>query len=267
MVAGEPRFQEGMAAMRIERIYRYPVKGLSPESLEEVVAAPGETLPQDRRFALAQGDAPFDPAAPRFLPKQNFGCLMANARLALVHSAFDARRGVLRLSAPAQDALETEIGTAAGKAAAAAWLTRFLGPEARGEPRFVEAAGHAFTDQARKGVSLVNLASVAALERAIGRVLDPLRFRANIYFTGLPAWAEFDWVGRDILAGGARLSVFKRTVRCPATEVDPATGKRDIPVPALLRQHFGHADLGVHAVVAEGGRIAVGDAIETPDPA
>jgi len=267
MVAGERRFQEGMAAMRIERIYRYPVKGLSPEALEEVAVEPGETLPQDRRFALAQGDAPFDPASPRFLPKQNFGCLMANARLALVHSAFDAKRGVLRLAAPGQEPLETEIGTPAGKARAAAWLTRVLGAEARGEPRFVEAAGHAFTDQARKGVSLVNLASVAALERAIGRPLDPLRFRANIYFTGLPAWAEFDWVGREILAGGARLSVFKRTVRCPATEVDPATGERDIPIPHLLREHFGHADLGVHAVVAEGGRIAVGDAIETPDPA
>lgn len=267
MVAGEGRFQEGMPAMRIERIYRYPVKGLSPESLEEVTVEPGETLPQDRRFALAQGDAPFDPAAPRFLPKQNFACLMANARLALVHSAYDARAGVLLLRAPGFEPLATEIGTAAGKAAAAAWLARFLGPEARGEPRLVEAAGHAFTDQARKGVSLVNLASVAAVERAIGRALDPLRFRANIYFTGLPAWAEFDWVGRDILAGGARLSVFKRTIRCPATEVDPASGERDIPLPALLRAHFGHADLGVHAVVAEGGRIAVGDAIEAAEPA
>jgi uncharacterized protein YcbX len=267
MVAGADRFQEGMAAMRIERIYRYPVKGLSPEALEEVLVEPGGTLPQDRRFALAQGDAPFDPASPRFLPKQNFGCLMANPRLALVRSAFDAKRGVLRLAAPGQDALETETGTPAGKARAAVWLTRVLGPEARGEPRFVEAAGHAFTDQARKGVSLVNLASVEALERAIGHALDPLRFRANIYFSGLPAWAEFDWVGRDILAGGARLSVFKRTVRCPATEVDPATGERDLPLPSLLRAHFGHADLGVHAVVAEGGRIAVGDSIETTEPA
>jgi uncharacterized protein YcbX len=262
MVAGARRFQEGMAAMRIERIYRFPVKGLSPESLAEVLLEPGGTIPQDRRFALAQGDAPFDPAAPRFLPKQNFGCLMANASLARVRSAFDPVRGVLRLSAPGLAPLETEIGTPAGKAAAAAWLTRFLGPEARGEPRFVEAAGHAFTDQARKGVSLVNLASVAALEHAIGRSLDPMRFRANIYFDGLPAWAEFDWVGRDILVGGTRLSVFKRTVRCPATEVDPLTGERDIPLPARLREQFGHADLGVHAIVPEGGRIAVGDAIE-----
>ena len=253
--------------MRIERIYRFPVKGLSPESLEQVTLTAGETLPQDRRFALAQGDAPFDPASPRFLPKQNFACLMANPRLARVHSAFDAVSSVLLLRAPGQEPLATEIGTPAGKAAAAAWLTRFLGEDARGEPRFVEAAGHAFTDQVRKGVSLLNLATVAAVERAIGRSLDPLRFRANILFSGLPAWAEFDWVGQEILAGGARLSVFKRTVRCPATEANPETGERDIPLPQLLREHFGHADLGVHATVVDGGRVAVGDAIETPAPA
>ena len=50
--------------MRVEHIYRYPVKGLTAEALEEVLLTPGECLPHDRRFALAQGDAPFDPAAP-----------------------------------------------------------------------------------------------------------------------------------------------------------------------------------------------------------
>ena len=38
---------------------------------------PGECLPHDRRFALAQGDAPFDPAAPAWVQKRHFGCLMA----------------------------------------------------------------------------------------------------------------------------------------------------------------------------------------------
>src|SRR6476659_5225659 len=48
--------------MRVEHIYRYPVKGLTAEALEEVLLSPGECLPHDRRFALAQGDSPFDPA-------------------------------------------------------------------------------------------------------------------------------------------------------------------------------------------------------------
>ena len=87
--------------MRIEKIYRYPVKGLSAEALEAVALTPGEMLAHDRRFALAQGDAPFDVAAPRWLSKRNFGCLMANERLALLHTAFDPQGGALPSAPPA----------------------------------------------------------------------------------------------------------------------------------------------------------------------
>jgi len=257
--------------MRVEHLYRYPVKGFTAESLEEVELTAGETLPHDRRFALAQGDAPFEEAAPRFLPKQNFACMMKNGKVVLVRAAFDPHDGTLALAAEGHPPLSAPTATAEGKAALGDWLIRFLGEEARygaaedgvpRPPRFTEAPGHAFTDQKRKGVSLINLASLTAVEAAIGRRLDPLRFRANIYFSGLPAWAEHDWVGREVLLGGARLSVFKRTVRCPATQVDLETGERDLDVPRLLKHHFGHMDLGVHATVAEGGRVAVGDALE-----
>lgn len=257
--------------MRVEHLYRYPVKGLTAESLEEVELSPGETIPHDRRFALAQGDAPFDEAAPRFLPKQNFACMMKNGKVVLVRAAFDPRAEALSLIAEGHPPLSAPTGTAEGKAALGEWLIRFLGDEARTGvaedgtprlPRFTNVPGHAFTDQVKKGASLINLASLAALEKAIGRRLDPLRFRANIYFSGLPAWAEHDWVGGEVLLGGARLSVFKRTRRCPATQVDLETGERDCDVPKLLQEHFGHMDLGVHATVAEGGRVAVGDALE-----
>jgi uncharacterized protein YcbX len=247
--------------MRVENLYRYPVKGLTAEALEEVALTEGRCLPHDRRFALAQGDAPLDPAAPAWLPKTNFACLMANARIALIHAAFDPHDGVLRLDIPGEAPVAARAVTEAGRAVLAAALTRYLGAEARGTPRFLEAPGHNFTDQRRKCVSLINLASLRALEAAIGRPLDPLRFRANVYFSGLPAWAEFGWVGQEILLGQARLSVFKRTVRCPATQVDLASGTRDLDVPSLLRQHFGHADLGVHAEVLEGGRVARGDSL------
>lgn len=253
--------------MRIEHLYRYPVKGLSAEALEAVELHPGECILHDRRFALVQGDAPFDEAAPRFLPKQNFACLMANARLALLASAYDDRSGMLSLRVPGEAPLLADTREPEGRAAIATLLTRYLGEEARGTPRFTEAPGHSFSDQKTKCVSLINMASIAALEKATGLRLDPLRFRANIYFTGLPAWAEFGWVGQEVLLGSARLSVFKRTVRCPATQVNLQTGERDADVPRLLRQHFGHADLGVHATVVEGGKAALGDALEALETA
>lgn len=254
------------AAMRIETIYRYPVKGLTAEALEEVTLAPGETLPEDRRFALAQGDAPFDVAAPAWLPKRNFGCLMVNARLALVHSAFDARTGNLLLRIPGQPPLLASTRTEDGRAAIGASLTGFLGEEARGTPRFIEAPGHSFSDVAKKVVSIIGLSSLHALEQASGMTLDPLRFRANIYVSGGSPWAEFDWLGQEIQLGQAKLRVVKRIVRCPATEVNPATGERDAEPPRWLRAHFGHADLGVYAEVIEGGRVAAGDALEALAP-
>lgn len=248
--------------MRVEHIYRYPVKGLTAEAMEEVTLHPGECLPHDRRFALAQGDSPFDPAAPTWLQKRHFGCLMANARLALLHSAFDARTGQLLIRPPEGQPLLADTRTSSGRGAIADFVGHFLGEEVRGSLRFAEAPGHNFTDVATKAVSIIGLASLAALEQAMGMALDPLRFRANVYVSGGRPWAEFDLLGQEIMLGGARLRVFKRTVRCPATEVNPETGERDARPPKALREHFGHADLGVYAEVIDGGRIAVGDALE-----
>ncbi|MBD0273265.1 MAG: MOSC domain-containing protein [Acetobacteraceae bacterium] len=248
--------------MRVEAIYRYPVKGLSPEALEEVALTPGECLPHDRRFALAQGDAPFDLAAPSWLPKRHFGCLMANARLALLRTGFDPRTGQLAIRPPDGPALVADTRKDDGRAAIAAFLSAFLGPEARGEPRFVEAPGHNFTDSAAKCVSIIGLSSLHALEAAVGVALDPLRFRANVYVSGGEPWAEFGLVGQEIQIGGARLKVLKRIVRCAATEVNLETGERDAKPQRWLRERFGHSDLGVYARVLEGGRIAAGDALE-----
>lgn len=252
--------------MRIEKIYRYPVKGLTAEALEEVALTPGETLPHDRRFALAQGDAPFDPAAPSWLQKRHFGCLMANARLALLHSAFDPRTGLLAIRLPGRPLFTETTRTEAGRALIAATLTEFLGEEARGTPRFVESPGHSFSDVAAKVVSIISLSSVHALERAIDQELDPLRFRANVYVSGSHPWAEFEWLGQEIQLGQAKLRVVKRIQRCAATEVNPETADRDAKPQRALRQHFGHMDLGVYAEVLEGGRIAVGDALEPLSP-
>ena len=248
--------------MRIETIYRYPVKGLTAEAMEDVLLSAGETLPHDRRFALAQGDSAFDPAAPSWLPKRNFACLMVNARLALAHSAFDARTGELAIRIPGAGLFLGDTRTPEGRAAIAAHLTAFLGEEARGIPRFLEAPGHSFSDVAKKVVSIIGLSSLHALEQATGTTLDPLRFRANVYVSGGSPWAEFDWIGREILLGQARLRIVKRIVRCPATEVNPVTGERDAEPPRWLRQHFGHADLGVYAEVIEGGRISTGDTLQ-----
>jgi hypothetical protein len=247
--------------MRIEYLYRYPVKGLTAEALEWADVEAGGCIPWDRAFALAQGDSGFDPAEPRWLQKANFMCLMKNARIAALFSFFNPRTGMLAIRAPDGDAVVENALTNAGRERIGAFLVEYLGEEARGAPRFHYIEGHSFCDQRGKVVSLINLASLRDYEAKVGARRHRRRFRANVWFSGTPAWSERDWVGQQIQLGGAVLRVTKGTTRCPATEVNPETAVRDANPVEELRGLYGHVELGVHAEVVEGGRFAVGDAI------
>jgi hypothetical protein len=137
--------------------------------------------------------------------------------------------------------------------------------ELRGAPRILEARSGGFTDQPAGWNSLINLASVRDLEERILRhVVDPLRFRANLYFDGVEPWRELDWVGGEIRIGGVPFRVRERIQRCAATNVDPATAERDLNIPLALMQGFGHADMGVFLEALTEGEIAAGDAVTAP---
>jgi len=248
--------------MRIEYLYRYPVKGLTAEALEVAEVEAGGCIPWDRAFALAQGDALFDPNQPQWLQKANFMCQMKNARIAGLFSFFEPRTGMLAIRAADGSAVVENALSEAGRERIGAFLTAFLGDEARGQPRFHHVSGHSFCDQRHKVVSLINLASLRDYESKVGARRHRRRFRSNIWFSGAPAWSERSWVGQQLQVGGAVLRVTRPITRCPATEVNPETAERDARPLDELRQLYGHVELGVHAQVVEGGRFAVGDAIE-----
>ena len=153
-----------------------------------------------------------------------------------------------------------------GRAKITAFLTAFLGDEARSTPEaapaFHHVPGHSFCDQREKVVSLINVASLRDYETKVGARRHRRRFRANVWFSGAAPWSERDWVGRQIQLGGAVLRVIEGIVRCPATEVNPETADRDANPVAELRELYGHTELGIHAQVIEGGRFALGDLIE-----
>jgi MOSC domain-containing protein len=248
------------ANAKIQAIYRYPVKGLSPEPLARTQLEVMETLPADRLYAIENGPSGFEPAAPRHQPKQRYLMLMRNERLARLRTRFQDTSHTLTIETEGREAVRGDLRTSEGRAAIEAFLAGFCADELRGPPRVLHAPGFSFSDVARKVVSIINLASVTAIEDVIGRPVHPLRFRGNVYVTGWPAWREFDFLGQEItLARGPRLRVIKRIVRCAATNVDPDTGIRDLSIPDTLMRSFGHADCGVYGEVVEGGEIAVGD--------
>ena len=246
----------------VSAIYRYPVKGLSPEKLPSTRLEAGKTLPADRRYAIENGPSGFDPAAPEYFPKQRFLMLMRNERLAQLDVRYDDTTSTLGIRHDGREAARGDLSTKEGRLAIEAFFRRFMPDELRGPPRVLEAPGHSFSDVAAKVVSIINLATVAAVETAIGKPVDPLRFRANLYVTGWPAWHEFDLLGQEIAIGAdARLKVTKRIVRCAATNVDPQTGLRDLAIPQTLMQTFDHMDCGIYAHVIADGDIAPGSAV------
>jgi len=251
----------------LTQIYRFPVKGLRGEPLETVVLTAGQGVAHDRRFAVARGDARLDPATPRWLPKQWFVMLMRDTALARVTCRLDATAGTIALHAPGTDPCVAPFSTVAGRAQIEAYLNTCLGVRPEGRAYWVESGAASFTDVPQNCLSLVNLASVRALAAHMQTAIDPLRFRANLYVDGLPAWAEFDWVGSAIRIGEAMLRIPARIPRCAATSVDPETGERAVNVVKGLRAAYGHYDMGVYAEVTRGGRIAVGDSVTPPDDA
>jgi MOSC domain-containing protein len=246
---------------RIQAIYRYPIKGLSPQRLDRVTLAVGQTLPADRLYAIENGPSGFDPAAPAYFPKQRFLMLMRNERLASLRSDYDEKTHTLTIETQGREAARGDLREGAGRAAIERFFARYCADELRGPPKLLFGQGHSFSDVAKKVVSIINLASVAAVESVIGAPVNPLRLRGNLYVQGWPAWHEFDLLDAELAIGQARFKPVKRIQRCAATEVDPDTGIRDLNIPRTLMQNFGHADCGIYAEVVAAGDVAVGNTL------
>ena len=251
---------------QISGLYRYPVKGLSPEPLAEVALGIGQTFPADRRYAIENGPSGFDPAAPGWLPKAQFLMLMRNERLAALKTHFDDHTHCLTIRRDDEVAARGNLETAEGRAAIEQFFTANFTADLKGPPKVLSSEGHSFSDVARKVVSIINLASVGAVEGFVDWSVHPLRFRANLYVTGWPAWHEFELLDRTLVIGDVRLKVVKRIKRCAAVNVDPDTALRDLEIPNTLQRRLGHADCGIYAEVISPGTLRIGDEIAAEEP-
>ena len=255
--------QAGNVMVAVSKIYRYPIKGLSAQPLSNVVLEVDKPFPHDRIFALVRPGAPIDRNDPKWAKKGLFVMLMLEENLARVNTALDLDSFLLTVKQGNQQVISAQLTDEEqrGKVENFFWQ---LVPTLRGPPALVRSAGGHFMDKPDNVISLINLATVRALEAQWGVEIDPLRFRANIYIDGARPWEEFDWVGSEIRIGDAVFAVDRKNGRCGATNVNPATGRRDLDIPGSLRAAFGHKNLGVYLVVRDGGEIAVGDSVFVP---
>jgi ferredoxin-NADP reductase/uncharacterized protein YcbX len=290
----------------VERVVRYPVKGLPGVPVaagESVALEPGRGLRWDRGHAIEHGLVTTSTPT-GWNPRDTYFHLAKHERIARLGTALEGGEGehpVLTITAPdgrsasidlggdrdrtgrAERAFEQTRRAETGRAEASAapidagatdvddLLAAFLPAGPAGPPALVRTAAAGLWDWPAAHLSIINLATIDALTEAAGEPVDPRRFRGNLYLGGLPAWGELALLGRRIRLGDAVLEVFQVTDRCRATTINPLDAVSDLNVPALLASRFGHMYCGVYARVVEPGRFAAGDPIglldEEPAPA
>lgn len=249
-------------AATITGLYRYPVKGFSAEPMEQAALDRGGCIAWDRAFAIENGSHDFDPENPQHFPKIKFLMLMRDERLAKLRSRFSDTDTMLSIADESgHELIRGDLMTDEGRAAIESFIASYMKAELRGAPRIVYAPGFTHSDAPFKLVSIINLATLRELEKLIGKPIDPIRFRANIYVEGLEPWEDHAWVGKKISLGTATLKGVHKIPRCAATNVDPTSGARDMEIPATLQRVYSHVDLGIYAEVSNAGTIRPGDTL------
>lgn len=250
----------------IKQLYRYPVKGLSPETLSSVSLEVGKAIKSDRCLAFAHQATAFNPTEPQHHPKIDFLMLMKNEKLSALQTTFDATTRILQIQQQGK-MVSGQVDSAAGRLQLEDFMAAYLKDEIPAPPKLVSAQDidYTFSDVAARVLSCINLATLRELSKLFGQELHPLRFRANLYFDECEAFAELDWVGKTLQLGTATVQVLKPIERCAATNVNPDTAQRDLQLPQTLIQNFGHRNCGIYVQVIGAGDIAVNNTFDIPN--
>ncbi len=245
--------------MKISTLYRYPVKGFSPEPLDSIVLSNNKGFRFDRYWALEIGEKEFDQKNPSYLKKGRFIQLLSHPKLALLKCTFDC--DIQKFSIHNQEQLlgDFNLSNPVEKAKLETILIEYLDDANITALNLVSAPQHHFSDIPQAAVSLINLASVRDLEKTMDSNIDPLRFRANIYVEGLDPWQELDWAGKSIWANDEKIfDVFEDIGRCLATHVNLETGERDLKIKNKLLETYDHSKCGIYLISTSATKITTG---------
>lgn len=102
----------------------------------------------------------------------------------------------------------------------------------------------------------------AQAEAAVGRTLEPLRWRANLYVRAAPGFeqSETQLLGRALEIGSAVLRVIAPIHRCVTPTYDLQTGASDARLLAYIANERENT-MGVYCEVQRAGRVRADDAV------
>lgn len=242
----------------LAHIWRHPIKSHGHEAIERASLIPGQGLPLDRVWAVIHERSPVKATAPVWAPSSAF-VIGSKVNALVAMSAETSADGRITLCHPMLAPVTLDLDDPVDQARLIDWTKPLMHPERPAAIGVVRLNSHGIFDTDFASISLNNLASLSALSALVGQPMDMRRFRGNLWFSGLSAWQEHGWLGRELRVGTARLEIVEPIARCAATTVNPETALADVETPYLLRKHLGHRDFGVYARVIAAGEIALGD--------
>lgn len=234
---------------RIEALFRYPVKSMAGEALEQADLG-WHGLAGDRRYAL------------RSLGERRGMPWLTATKLPELLRFHPVRRGAAveptHVRTPEGEELELFGEPLAGEIA-----SRF------GAPVEMMALAHGIFDEAT--VSVISVETMQEVSRLGGADLDVRRFRPNVVVrlepidpAAPPGFREDRWVGGVLLFGDGdaapRVSVTLRDERCSMINFDPDTA---VGTPTLLKAvvRANGTNAGVYGTVVRTGKLEVGQVV------
>lgn len=262
--------------MRVAALYRYPVKGFTPESCETLTVVEGGRVAGDRVLGLRFNNATVSGDA--WGTKHEFIALVNTPGLARLELRFDHEKARLRITTESERIVDEIVDDAGRKRIAAAiedYVLRLREnplsshPERRPLRLVGDGTTPRYQDDKFGLVTLHSRESLAALAAAANSPdLSEHRFRSNIAIEGAAAWAEQTWIGRKLRIGQVEFEAVSPKTRCLATHANPVTGERDLAMMQFLLKGFGseRPTFAIALMARRGaGIIRVGDEVTFND--
>jgi uncharacterized protein len=250
----------------VESLWRYPVKSMRGEELDEVFAGFSGVY-GDRLFAFSSSASP--KGFPFLTAREQCEMLRYRPRFREpdkaarpINQSEAEKVGATPLYADADD-LVLDVETPGGDTLAI------------DDSALIEALRRGIDDKHRltllrseraltdcRPLSIFGVQSARKLGEETGISVDKRRFRANIYLDLAKGFAEDELVGRSVRIGPkVVVSILERDPRCVMITLDPDTGEKE---PALLKKvaqaHSGMA--GVYGAVLVEGMMHKGNPVE-----
>ncbi|GJD22088.1 MOSC domain-containing protein [Rivularia sp. IAM M-261] len=249
-----------MTNIFIKQLFIHPIKGLTPQVQESVYLKVGHGIPGDRAFALMyKKNLPDMDIEVPWMKKVNFAMQNDWHSLAALDCFYNPTSEKLTIKRKGIELLVADMGTITGRHEVSTFFTGYL----RAPLELVGSYNKTrYQDREAGHISLVSQATIDNLSEIAGHIIDVRRFRPNIVVDDIPAWNEFDWVGKQIKIGNALVEVTARINRCLNIEVNPETGERDIALLTIIKNKYQHTQTGVIATIITEAYIKKQDTIE-----